>query len=388
MVQDNRGGTLARGKPKARGTKPGGRRKGTWKRVAIGLSILLLLLLVPAGRMAWSWWKLQRPYKGYPGPEKQVSVEPGTSASEILQSLEKAGVLADAKLARTYFIYFLREPAIQAGEYLFKGPLTTSQVLRMLVRGEVVSRFVTIIEGLTLEEIADQLARERLGRREVFLDLMRSPRLIADLDPDATDLEGYLFPETYSFASGTGEREIVGTLVRTFRRSYEREVRPRLANGPPGRSLRQVVTLASIVEKEARVASERPMIAAVYSNRLQRGIGLAADPTVIYVLKRLGRWNGNLRREDLRLESPYNTYRWAGLPPGPICSPGLASLAAAADPADVPYLYFVGRNDGTHVFAETLAEHNKNVEIWQRRYWRNRWTAERRERQGRGGAGR
>jgi UPF0755 protein len=379
---------LVRGKPKARGAKPGGRRKGGWRRIAIGLGILLLLLLVPAGQMAWSWWKLQRPYKGYPGPEKQVAVEPGATAGQILQKLEKEGVLADADLARTYFIYFLREPAIQAGEYLFKGPLTTSQVLDMLVRGQVVSRSVTLIEGLTLEEIAERLARARFGRREVFLDLMRSPRLIASLDPNAPDLEGYLFPETYSFASGTGEREIVETLVRTFRERWDREVRPRLAGGPPGRSVRQVVTLASIVEKEARIASERPLIAAVYSNRLERGIGLAADPTVIYALKRLDRWNGNLRRDDLRLDSPYNTYRWAGLPPGPICSPGLASLTAAADPQDVPYLYFVGRNDGTHVFAETLQEHNRNVEIWQRQYWRKRWAAERRARQEQGGTGR
>jgi len=230
--------------------------------------------------------------------------------------------------------------------------------------------------------------RERFGRREVFLDLMRSPRLIADFDPDATDLEGYLFPETYNFASGTGEREIVENLIKTFRQRFERDVRPVLARGGSGRGVRQLVTLASIVEKEARVDSERPTIAAVYSNRIQRGIGLAADPTVIYALKRLGRWNGNLRREDLRMESPYNTYRWAGLPPGPICSPGLASLAAAAAPATVPYLYFVARNDGTHVFAETLVEHNRNVEIWQRQYWRNRWARERRERQGKSGEGR
>jgi UPF0755 protein len=280
------------------------------------------------------------------------------------------------------------DPKIQAGEYLFDGPLTTSEVLDMLVEGKVVSRFVTIIEGLTLEEIAEQLARERFGRREVFLDLMRSPRLIADLDPDATDLEGYLFPETYNFASGTGEREIVENLIKTFRQRFERDVRPVLARGGSGRTVRQLVTLASIVEKEARVDSERPTIAAVYSNRIQRGIGLAADPTVIYALKRLGRWNGNLRREDLRMESPYNTYRWAGLPPGPICSPGLASLVAAAAPATVPYLYFVARNDGTHVFAETLVEHNRNVEIWQRQYWRNRWARERRERQGQSGEGR
>lgn len=380
---------MAAGKTTARrGKARRGRGSGGWRGVAVGLGVLLVLLMLPVGLMAWSWWKLQRPYKGYPEAERLVIVEPGTAAGQVLQDLQKAGVLADANLARTYLIYFMGDPKIQAGEYLFAGPLTTSEVLDMLVEGKVVSRFVTIIEGLTLEEIAEQLARERFGRREVFLDLMRSPRLIADLDPDATDLEGYLFPETYSFASGTGEGEIVESLIKTFRQRFERDVRPVLAQGGSGRSVRQLVTLASIVEKEARVDSERPTIAAVYSNRLDKGIGLAADPTVIYALKRLGRWNGNLRREDLRMESPYNTYRWAGLPPGPICSPGLASLAAAAAPAAVPYLYFVARNDGTHAFAETLAEHNRNVEIWQRQYWRNRWARERRERQGRNGEGR
>lgn len=363
--------------------KPGG-----WRRVTSGLVVLLLLLLVPVGLMAWSWWKLQRPYQGYEGPEKLVTVEPGTAASEILLHLEREGVLADSKLARTYLIYFMGDPKIQAGEYRFRGPLTTAAVLRMLVHGDIVTRSVTIIEGLTLEEIADQLARAGLGRREVFLDLMRSPGLIAQLDPDAPDLEGYLFPETYRFASGTGEREIVEKLVRTFRQRFESEVRPLLAQGPRGRTVRQLVTLASIVEKEARIDSERPTIAAVYRNRLDRGIGLAADPTVIYALKRVGRWNGNLRRDDLRMDSPYNTYRYAGLPPGPICSPGLASLKAAAAPANVPYLYFVGRNDGTHVFAQTLQEHNRNVELWQRQYWRNRWAEERRERQGRSSGGR
>jgi len=373
---------------RARTSKPKTRRKsgGGWRRVAKGLAVLLLLLLVPVGLMAWSWLKLQRPYQGYEGAEKLVTVEPGAGAGQILDRLEKAGVLADAKLARTYLIYFLRDPKIQAGEYRFRGPLTTAQVLRMLVRGDVVTRSVTIIEGLTLEEIADQLARAGLGRREVFLDLMRSPGLIAALDPDAPDLEGYLFPETYRFASGTGEREIVETLVHTFRQRFDSDVRPLLAQAPPGRRIRQVVTLASIVEKEARIDSERPLIAAVYRNRLDRRIGLAADPTVIYALKRLGRWNGNLRRDDLRMDSPYNTYRYAGLPPGPICSPGLASLKAAAAPADVPYLYFVGRNDGTHVFAQTLEEHNRNVERWQRLYWRNRWAEQRR--QGRASGGR
>jgi UPF0755 protein len=336
--------------------------------------------MVPIGMVAWSWWKLQRPYQGYPEAERVVNIEPGLGASQILEKLEREGVLADAKLARSYLIYRMGDPAMRAGEYRFRGPLSTPQVLCMLARGQVVTHSVTVIEGLTLEETADQLVRAGFGRREAFLDLMRSPELIADLDPEAQDLEGYLFPETYSFGQGVGEREVVSTLVKTFRQRFDREVRPLLAKGDAGRGVRQVVTLASIVEKEAQVASERPVIAAVYQNRLDRGIGLAADPTVIFALKREGRWNGNIRRDDLRMDSPYNTYRYAGLPPGPIASPGLASLVAAAEPADVPYLYFVSRNDGTHVFAQTLAEHNRNVETWQRRYWRERRAQERRDR--------
>lgn len=362
---------MARGKTGARDGKRNGGRRG------LGLFILLLIL-VPAGWLAWSAWSLQRPFKGYPEAERLVTVTPGSGAGKVLDHLAREGVLENGKLARLYLVA-KGTPKLQAGTYRFHGMMTTPQVLGMLVRGQTVSRFVTIIEGLTAEEIADQLARGKFGRREAFLAAMRSPRLIADLDPSAPDLEGYLFPETYNFAAGTSEAEIVGTLVKTFRRRFERDVRPVLARGPAGRGVRQVVTLASIVEKEAKMPNERPLIAAVYQNRLDRKIGLAADPTIIFAMKRLGRWNGNLRREDLRMDSPYNTYRFAGLPPGPICSPGLASLVAAAAPADVPYLYFVGRNDGTHVFARTLEEHNRNVNLWQKKFWRDRWAAERRE---------
>lgn len=364
-------GKTASGKAKAAGGK---------RRIGCGLLILLLLILIPAGQMGWAAWNLQRPYKGYEGSERLVTVAPGSGAGQVLDHLEREGVIANGKLARLYLV-FKGNPKLQAGQYLFRGPLTLGQVVHKLATGQTVSRSVTIIEGLTLEEIADQLARAQFGRREVFLDLMRSPRLIAGLDPDAPDLEGYLFPETYTFASGTSEREIVETLVKTFRQRFERDVRPLMQSNSPGKTVRQVVTLASIVEKEAKVPTDRPLIAAVYRNRLERKIGLAADPTIIYALKRVGRWSGNLHKEDLRMDSPYNTYRYAGLPPGPICSPGLASLAAAAAPANVPYLYFVGRNDGTHVFAETLAEHNRNVEIWQKKYWRDRWAAERRARE-------
>jgi len=352
------------------------RERGTFQRILMGLMVLLFLLMVPAAFAGWSWWKLQRPFKGYPDSERQISIPQGTAAIQILQTLQKEGVIADANLARFYLVYFMGDPALQAGDYGFRGPLSTPQVLEKLAHGQVVTESVTVIEGLTLEEIADRLEQAGLGRREVFLDLMRSPELITDLDPEAADLEGYLFPETYSFARHTDEQTVVATLVKTFRQRYERQVRP-LLRGSSSRSLRQIVTLASIVEKEARVPTERPLIAGVYHNRVERGIGLMADPTVIYALKRLGQWNGNIRRTDLQVDSPYNTYRYAGLPPGPICSPGLASLEAAADPADVPYLYFVSRNDGTHVFSSNLQEHNRNVELWQRQYWRDRRARER-----------
>ncbi len=357
------------------------KRRGRWRSILLGLGVLLLLALIPIGLVGLSWLRIWRPYKGYPEPSRLVLIEPGTGASQILARLKKEGVLADDGLARTYLIYRMGNPPLKAGAYEFAGPLTTPQVLRQLVKGQVVRQSVTLREGLDLEETADLLTKAKLGRKAEFLAIMRSPQLIADFDPDATDLEGYLFPETYSFDLGTGEEAIVKAFVRTFRERYAASVQPLLGKAPeegkPVRTAREVLTLASIVEKEAQIESERPLIAAVYANRVEKRIGLGADPTVIYGLKKIGRWNGNLTRADLQMASPYNTYRYAGLPPGPICSPGEASLKAAAEPAKVPYLYFVSRNDGSHVFAETLAEHNRNVEIWQRQYWRDKRARER-----------
>jgi UPF0755 protein len=341
--------------------------------------VLLALVLAAAAAAGWAVWTLERPYRGYAGGEQIVAVQSGAGAAHILAQLEHARVIPDAHVARIYLVYWLRNPALQAGEYRFTGEASIPQVLRKLIRGDVVSHLVTLVEGLTLEETAEQLARAGAGRQDLLLAAMRSPQAIADLDPAATDLEGYLFPETYRFRQGMREREVVATLVKTFRDRFTRLVRPLTAQRP--QDVRSLVTLASIVEKEAHESAERPVIAGVYRNRLEHRIGLDADPTVIFALKRLGRWDGNLHKDDLRLDSPYNTYRFAGLPPGPICSPGLASLQAAARPAEVPYYYFVSRNDGTHVFAATLAEHNRNVEIWQRRYWRERRAEERRARE-------
>lgn len=334
---------------------------------------LALALAAAAAAAAWAWWRLHEPYSGYADAEKVVEVRPGQGAGAILEQLADAGVLADARLARLYLVYVLGDPALIAGEYRFDRPLSTPQVLDKLVHGRVLAYPVTLIEGLTLDETADALARQGFGDAGRLRREMRRADLVADLDPEAEDLEGYLFPETYHFARGTPEPEVVATLVRTFRRRFHEAVEPLVAAG----SVREIVTLASIVEKEARLDEERALIAGVYAHRLRRGIALYADPTVIYALKRLGTWDGNLRRADLQLDSPYNTYIRPGLPPGPICSPSLASLVAAADPAETDYLYFVSRNDGSHAFASSLKEHNRNVERWQRQYWRERWAEER-----------
>ena len=339
---------------------------------------LLLAIVLPAGAAYRAWQMIDRPYQAYDG-EQLIEVRTGTSVRRILADLEAAGVVPDARLARAFLVYRLGDPSLKAGEYLFDAPMSTAEVLDKLIRGRVVTYPVTLIEGLTLEETADSLARQGVGDAETFRREMQRSDLVADLDPVATDLEGYLYPDTYHFARGTSAAEIVATMVRTFRQRLTTEVEPlRLEHGE--RTVREVVILASIVEKEARVDYERPEIAGVYAHRLRIGMALYADPTVIYAIKRLGRWDGNLRRPDLKLDSPYNTYVYPGLPPGPICSPGVASLAAAAAPAETRHLYFVSRNDGTHVFAETLRDHNRNVARWQKQYWRERWAREKRGR--------
>jgi UPF0755 protein len=363
-------GNASSKRPRAKRPRGGGFRRFL-RRLAV-LALLLALAVVAAGW--WGWRSLAQPYAGFRG-ERRVNVEPGASGLAILATLEREGVIRDARLARVWLLA-KGDPALQAGEYLFRAPLSTPEALGKVIRGDVVAHRVTVPEGLTLEETADRLVAARLGDRDAFLALMRDAKPIADLDPHAEDLEGYLFPDSYTFAADTPPRAIVDAMVANFRRRWRTEVAPRLpADG--GRTMREVVTLASIVEKEAKAAAERPLIAAVYANRLERGMGLFADPTIIFALKRLGRWDGDIRRADLALDSPYNTYKHAGLPPGPICSSGTGALVAAAAPADVPYLYFVSKNDGTHVFATTLDEHNRNVRTWQHRYWRDRRAAER-----------
>ena len=348
------------------------------RRALVALALASIPVLTGAAVGAWCWREIHRPYRGWEGDGADFELPRGWSAHRTLGELEQAGVLRLAGATRLYLLYQLDDPLLHAGEYRFDRPMTAPEVLDVLVTGRVVAHPVTVIEGLTREEIADALAAAGFGDRGAFLAETSRVELIADLDAEAEDLEGYLFPDTYRFPRGTSERDVIAAMVANFRSKLDLV----LEGQPDGAetSVRELVTLASIVEKESLLDSERPLVAGVYAHRLRRGMALGADPTIIFAKKKAGTWDGNLRRPDLRLDDPYNTYVYPGLPPGPICSPGLASLRAAADPADTSYLYFVSRNDGTHVFADTLAEHNRNVDKWQRRYWRERWARERRER--------
>jgi UPF0755 protein len=254
---------------------------------------------------------------------------------------------------------------LQAGEYRFDKPMTVNEVIAKIARGDVYLLPLTFREGLTIRDMAALYESKGFGPAAEFRSAAANAQLVRDLDPAAKDLEGYLFPDTYTMPRHSTAAQLVARMVAGFEKVLTPELRAQAEQR--GLSVRELVTLASIVEKETGKPEERPIVAAVYSNRLKIGMGLQCDPTVIYALQRVDRYDGNLTRENLQFDSPYNTYRYRGLPPGPIAAPGRASLEAAAHPADVPYLYFVSRGDGSHIFATTLEEHNRNVYEFQKK---------------------
>ncbi len=264
--------------------------------------------------------------------------------------------------------------------------MTPREVIDKIARGDAIVLSLTFPEGLTMAEMAKIFESHGLGPAAAFLDAAGDASLIRNLDPAANDLEGYLFPETYVVPRKTDAPKLVRLMVERFEHVLTPQLRE--AASTHQLSVRQAVTLASIVEKETAKAEERPLVAAVYVTRLRIGMPLQCDPTVIYALQRAGTYTGNLRHDDLAFDSPYNTYRYPGLPPGPIASPGRASLEAAVQPADADFLYFVSRNDGSHVFAKTLDEHNRNVQKYQVQYFRDQRAAKAEEPEKAGGAGR
>lgn len=334
--------------------------------------VLVILAAIAAGASYSGFHKVHEDFKGYSGEEQFVDIPPGAGPASIADRLVAAGVVQDPIVFRGALWLTGRDRQLKAGEYRFDQPMSAVEVVDKIARGDVYRRVVTFREGLTIAEMSKVYEQSGLGAAVDFARAAKDASLIKDLDADATDLEGYLFPDTYSLPRETTAEKLVVQMVGTFRRVFNAALQD--AARQQKLTVRQVVTLASLVEKETAVAEERPVVAAVYLNRQRIGMPMQADPTVIFAMQRAGRYNGNIRRDDLELDSPYNTYKYPGLPPGPIAAPGKASLEAAVRPADVKYLYFVSRNDGSHVFATTLDEHNRNVYEWQVKFFRDRRT--------------
>jgi UPF0755 protein len=289
-----------------------------------------------------------------------VVVREGDSVATIATRLRAAGIVRSALLFRVRARLRGLDRRIRPGEYRFADEPSLGQVLEVLAAGGDRPE-VTIPEGLTVHEVAALLARQDLGTAASFLCLADDPEFLLAAGVPGPQLEGYLFPDTYPLSPMMGPGEILGMMVRRFHERFDGERWRRAA--ARGLTVNEVVTLASIVEKETGLGSERPLIAGVFYNRLRLGMPLQSDPTVIYAAPNFA---GDLTRADLTRPSPYNTYVITGLPPGPIANPGIAALDAVLAPTDTPYLYFVSRNDGSHAFSATLAEHNRAVQQYQR----------------------
>jgi UPF0755 protein len=304
-----------------------------------------------------------------PGETIIVSIQEGESAQEVAEKLEDEGIISSGLLFRVLVALQGYEDKLVAGDYEFDGGTPTLEVVERIRHGQTAPLVVTIREGLRAEEIAELMEDKKVLSAEDFLEAIKSWYEFSFLytKPYWATLEGYLFPDTYFFSRNMTGEEVVQQILENFHQRVDDELRQEAAVA--GLSMHTVLILASIVEREAQVPDERPVIAGVFLKRLRRGMPLEADPTVQYALgndpasvARYGYWKEELTQADLEVDSAYNTYRYAGLPRGPICNPGLDSITAVIRPAETNYLYFVARADGSHVFAETLEEHLSNIE--------------------------
>ncbi len=297
-----------------------------------------------------------------PSQPQTIEIKQGSSFARIAVQLQTAGVVGDVRRFTLLARWRKATSQVHAGEYLFETSATPDQVLARLVAGDIRKFQVTIPEGFNLQEISDRLGKTGVGSAQEFLSLCRDEAFIKELGIEATSLEGYLFPETYTYTSSTTSRQLLSAMVEQLDSQITKELLESAAALKLDRH--QLITLASIVQKEAGNLMEMPLISSVFHNRLKRGMPLQADPTVIYGV---ADFDGNLTRKHLNTPTPYNTYRMRGLPPGPIASPGGFALHATASPAEGKDLYFVARGDGTHEFNATLKEHNRAVRRYQLR---------------------
>jgi len=293
--------------------------------------------------------------------ERKVTVPRGSRLPEVVSALHEGGVLRRPLVFRALVTLTFTSRRLHYGEYTFSRPPSTFEVWQKVFHGEVVTYKVTVPPGANLYDVAALLREHSLAEPEAFLAAATSPAEMERLGIPGTSAEGYLFPETYTLVKPVTPEGILEEMVRMFRKKFTPEMEGKAKAS--GLSLHQVVTIASIIEKETGIDEEKPLVSAVIRRRLSLGMPLQMDPTVIYGVKR---FDGTVTRKDLRTPGPYNTYTSRGLPPGPIANPGMPALGAALTPADVDYLYFVSRNDGSHTFSRTLEEHNRAVEAFRR----------------------
>ncbi|MGB8952728.1 MAG: endolytic transglycosylase MltG [Candidatus Aminicenantales bacterium] len=298
-------------------------------------------------------------------PNVFFKIEKGKGIKAIAQSLKEKGILQKKWPFLFRYELFYYPKSLKAGEYLFTSFYSTQEILNTLTLGKVYLHPLTIAEGWTGQEITAYLTSSGFGTEEDFRAAFMNPEIISSWDQKAWNLEGYLFPETYYLSLGQTSEEIFLKIVNQFQSVFAEPWRRRTAE--MGMTIREVVTLASLIEKEASLSEEKKRVSAVFHNRIKQRMKLDCDPTIIYVLKQNGLFEGRLRSKDLRLDSPYNTYLYAGLPPSPICNPGKESLEAALYPAKENYFYFVSRNDGSHHFSRSFREHQLAVKKYQKR---------------------
>jgi len=349
------------------------------------LGFVFLVVCATSAVTVWTILEIRNPYRGYAGSQVFVDIPRGASRHEIARQLVAAGVVPHWLPFELYSRWHSAHP-LEAGEYLFDQAIDPRGVFWKIAEGRVYVRTIVVPEGWTMFDIAAALDRAGICSRRNFLAVADDPSLIHDLAPDATTLEGYLFPATYEFTRRETAGDIATAMVSRFRMEWSRlEGIPRsnasalqVGAVPRGASsgitpehntasAEDVVTMASLVERETPRAQERPLVASVFYNRLALGYPLQCDPTVQYALELAGRPEAEVTPRDLQFDSPYNTYLHRGLPPGPIANPGEAALRAALAPAKTDYLYFVADAQGGHFFSPTLAKHNRNVILYRRR---------------------
>ncbi len=328
--------------------------------------LLLLLVLIMAGAGLGLYVRREWRVEGNPAEGETVEIPRGLGAREIVRLLEDKKVIRNRYTAFAYILYSGTRNKLQAGEYLFDHPMTIPEVIGKLASGAVYLHKFTVPEGLTADGIAQKWEEQGFGSAEGFSTAAAdATELVHRFDDKAASVEGYLFPETYSFPSHTTPRQAIEAMIARFQQMAGRLQQAVPADKWP-LNLHDAVILASLVETEAAQSDERPLVASVYLNRLNRHILLQCDPTVIYALVQADRYRGKLTLADLQFDSPYNTYLKAGLPPGPIANPGYPSLLAAIQPASTNYLFFVRTVESRHTFSETLAAHNRAVAAYRK----------------------